>query len=337
MGSRSWLQRLTNYWFEPAAPTNLCASRVLFYSGLLVLYWSEDFRNWGSVSQAFWLPLPAFQALGLRPLSVDSLNVIQVVWRTALALSAIGLFTRVSMIVACVLGFYLLGLPHNFGHVFHFDALLVIAMVTLAFSRAGDAWSVDARRLGRPQPPPSGEYTWPIRLIWLSMAFVFLGAGLSKLRHGGIAWVASPNMAIILTRAAYHVSDADPVTTAGLWIAAHSWLSETLALTALVVELGLVAALFSVRARAVLVPAAACMLVGIRLLMGPTFGGFLIVNVFWVPWDAVLAWVGDRRGWARRNRTDAESPRGLAVSRGSRRASDGAPREYVLNRRRPAS
>jgi hypothetical protein len=337
MGSRSRLQRFVDYWFEPAAPTNLCVSRVVFYGGLLALYWSEDFRNWGSVSPAFWMPLPAFKALGLHPLSVDSINVIQWVWRVALALSAIGLLSRVSMAVACVLGFYLLGLPHNFGHVYHFDALIVIAMLTLTCSRAGDAWSVDARRLRRAQPPPSGEYTWPIRLIWLSMAFVFVAAGLSKLRHGGIAWVASPNMAIILTRAAYHVSDADPVTTAGLWIASHSWLSEMLALTALGVELGFVVALFSARARAVLVPAAAGMLVGIRVLMGPTFSGFLIVNVFWIPWDAVLSWVADRTGWTDRKRAEFESRPRLAVSHRSANATDRAPREYLLNRRRPAS
>jgi len=143
-------------------------------------------------------------------------------------------------------------------------------------------------------------------------------------------------MAIILTRAAYHMSDADPMTTAGLWIASHSWLSETLALTTLVVELGFVAALFSVRARALLVPAAACMLVGIRVLMGPTFAGFLIVNVFWVPWDAVINWVACRSVWVRRNRA-AESARGLAMSPGPETPSDRAAREYLLNGRRPAS
>ena len=53
-------------------------------------------------------------------------------------------------------------------------------------------------------------------------------------------------------------------------------------------------ALVSRTARAVLVPAAFVMLVSIRVLMGPTFGGFLVANVVWVPWDAVgarlLAW-----------------------------------------------
>jgi hypothetical protein len=36
-------------------------------------------------------------------------------------------------------------------------------------------------------------------------------------------------------------------------------------------------------------PAAAVLLITIRALMGPTFSGFLIANVFWVPWRAVGA------------------------------------------------
>ncbi len=294
MGCRSWPRRVLEYWFEPAPPTDLAVSRALFFTGLLVFYWNEDFSGWGSVSRAFWMPIPAFEALGLRPLSANALIVIQVVWRTALALSALGLFTGPSMLVAFALGFYLLGLPHNFGHVYHFDALLVIAMLTLACSRAADAWSLDSWLAGRQPPAPSGEYTWPIRAVWLSMSLVFLAAGLSKLRHGGMAWVTSPNMAIVLMRAAYHVSDADPLTTAGLWIATHPWLAGTVAGTALAIELAFASALVSIRARTLLVPAAAAMLIGIRLLLGPTFAGFLISNVFWVPWHAVgsrvLAW-----------------------------------------------
>ena len=48
-------------------------------------------------------------------------------------------------------------------------------------------------------------------------------------------------------------------------------------------------ALFSRRARVVLVPAGLVMLVGIRLLMGPTFEQFMMCYVFWVPWASVAA------------------------------------------------
>jgi len=141
--------------------------------------------------------------------------------------------------------------------------------------------------LRKGRAPWSGEYTWPIRAIWVAVSLVFFAAGLAKLRYGGLAWITSSNMSILLTRALYHVSDADPLTGAGLWIAAHPWLASAVAAAAVTTEVAFPAALISRRARIVLVPAAIGMLVAIRLLMGPTFGGFLVVNVFWVPWHAL--------------------------------------------------
>jgi len=99
------IQRITMYWFAPAPATDLAVSRVLFYGGLLAFYWTEYFSGWGAVSREFWMPMPAFDALGLRPLSTQGLAVAQTVWRIALGLSAIGLWSRVSMATAAVLGF----------------------------------------------------------------------------------------------------------------------------------------------------------------------------------------------------------------------------------------
>jgi len=307
------ISRWSDFWFTPTSPIDLGVSRFFFFGGVFAFYAREDFRAWGAVSDAFWLPMPLFTVLHLTPLSPDLLGVLQVVWRIALVLSAVGFFTRTSTIVASLLGVYLLGLPHNFGQTYHFDALLVIAMLVLACSRAGDAFSVDAWLNGDPGPERSGEYTWPIRAIWVAMSLVFFAAGLAKLRYGGLEWITSSNMSILLTRALYHVSDADPVTRAGLWIAGHPWLASAVAAAAVVTEVAFPAALFSRRARLVLVPAAVAMLVGIRLLMGPTFGGFLIANVFWVPWHAlaarVEAWVAARRHTANRAAIDSGSRR----------------------------
>jgi len=43
------------------------------------------------------------------------------------------------------------------------------------------------------------------------------------------------------------------------------------------------------------VPAALFLIIGIRSLMGPTFEQFLLINVFWVPWDRVLDWAAARK------------------------------------------
>jgi hypothetical protein len=77
-------------------------------------------------------------------------------------------------------------------------------------------------------------------------------------------------------------------------------------------------ALFSRRARRVVVPAGLMFLVGIRVLMGPTFEQFMMCYVFWVPWERVTAIVRDHahvdlrrrlaRGDADRLFTTADEP-----------------------------
>ena len=291
----SWLA----YWFEPRHPTDLGVSRLLFFGFLFIVYVREDFSEWGSVSGVFWMPIWVFERFGLPAFNTEGLAVLQFWWKVALAMSAVGLWTRLSMAASFMAGAYLLALPHNFGHTYHFDALLVFVMGVLAVSRAGDAWSIDAlvaayRSPHTDRPATSGEFTWPIRAVWVLMALVFLGAGLSKLRHAGIAWVLSDTMRTTLVKAHYSLSDADPLVSWGLVLAGWWWAPRVIAALSLTTELFFPLALVSTRARAVLVPAAAGMLISIRMLMGPTFGGFLIANVFWVPWRAIGARVRAR-------------------------------------------
>src|SRR5262245_24808936 len=111
-----------HFWFEPTPAANLGFCRVLFFGLLFLAYAGHDFSAWGSVSHQFWMPIYLFERSGLRPLDQSWLWVVETCWKTALIFSAIGLWTRVSMIVACVAGAYLFGLAHNFGHTFHFDA-----------------------------------------------------------------------------------------------------------------------------------------------------------------------------------------------------------------------
>ena len=140
-------------------------------------------------------------------------------------------------------------------------------------------------------------------------AVIFFSAGLSKLRHSGLQWVFSDHLAIVLVRHQYFVSDGEPLTSWGLAIAAYPWAPRLLAAISLATEVLYPLALFSRRARLVLVPAGIAFLVGIRLLMGPTFEPFVMCNVFWVPWTRVLAYFG----------VAAISPRGRSAGDGRSR------------------
>jgi hypothetical protein len=116
------------------------------------------------------------------------------------------------------------------------------------------------------------------------MSIIFFGAGISKLRHSGIEWVTSDNMAILLIEFNYRTS---PLTSWGLYVAQHSWLCHLLAASTIVLEVGYPLALFSRRARWVVVSGMALIQIGIILLMGPGFRRFLICYLFWIPWDRV--------------------------------------------------
>jgi hypothetical protein len=276
------------FFFEPGSAVNLGICRLLFFGSLFLWQLRHDFSPWGSYSTVFWMPIWLFQTLHLPQLSQPALWWMQGIWKASLLLSAIGLFSRPAMTVAFVLGTYLMGLPHNFGQTQHFDTLVVFASGALAVSRAGDACSIDALRRGRAPDAPLWEYTWPVRFVWLAMAAIFCAAGLSKLRHSGLDWIMSDNLALLLLRQQYHLSDGEPLTNWGIWVANHAWAARGLAAAAVVIETCYPLSLVSRRARLLLVPAGLGFLIGIRTLMGPTFEQFMMCYVFWIPWDRAL-------------------------------------------------
>ena len=310
------------YFFTPASPADLGFGRLVFCTLALIYYLPQDFSEWGTVAREFWMPGPLFSVLSLPLLPQSAIVVVQVLFKLGLAFAAAGLFTRTALAVVFACSVYLLGLPHNFGQIQHFDTLVVLVFAILALSRAGDAWSVDAwlrarpfgrlravpstveGRHGMPASADSGEYTWPIRAIWVMTAVIFFSAGFSKLRHSGLSWVFSDHLAIVLVRHQYFVSDGEPLTSWGPAIAAYSWAPRLLAAVSLGTEVLYPLALFSRWARMVLVPAGIAFLVGIRLLMGPTFEPFVICSAFWVPWGRLL----ERWGAARAPRPAARQP-----------------------------
>jgi hypothetical protein len=317
------------FWYEPVSPLNLGLCRVLFFGAFFLFYLPQDFSVWAGVSHSFWMPIDLFRILHLSVFPAGTLAAMQTIWKISLALSCVGLLTRASTVSSFLLGTYLLGLPHNFGKIHHFDALVVIVLGIMAVSRCGDACSIDrmfGRRRHRRNPSgerlqASGEYTWPVRAVWLMFALIFFAAGASKLRHSGLEWIFSDNMAIILIGASYHLNSADPLVSWGPDLARYAWLSRMLAAVAMVLELSYPLALFSRRARWIIVPGVFLMQVGIRVLLGPPFYQFLICNLFWVPWDRVGAALAH-------GIRESSSPRGHSTAhKGARPEPDGANRQ----------
>ena len=287
------------FWFAPAPASTLGACRLLFFGSLFLWQWHHDFSAWGRFSSVLWMPVWLFDVAHIPALPPAAIAAMQSVWKASLLLSAVGLFTRPAMVLAFALGAYLMGLPHNFGQTQHFDTLVVFASGALALSRAGDGCSIDgliaaARGRSLSPPPDDGEYRWPIRFVWVAMALIFCAAGVSKLRHSGLEWIFSDNLAWLLQRQQYHISDGEPLTRWGLVVAQHPAFARGLAFLSVSIEVLFPLTLFSRRARYVLAPAGLGMLLGIRTLMGPTFEQFMMCYVFWVPWASVAATLRER-------------------------------------------
>ena len=285
------LERWRRWWFEPELPDTLAICRLLFFGLLFAYYLPVSQAGWGSVPVSFRNPIWLFERLHLPILSENALTVLSVVWKASLFFACIGLLTRLTTTVAFFLGFYLIGVPYNFSKTDHMTALLVWTMGILALSRCGDAWSVDAlwrrRRSGASPLPPSGEYRWPVRAVWVTMATVFFAAAMAKAIQGGPAWVFSEHMEISLVQRHYDIIGV-PSVKWGLWVAQHPWAARSMAAGSVLLELAAPLALFSRRLRRVLPWMLLAMQVGIGVLVDVWFTRFMIVYVFWVPWDKLL-------------------------------------------------
>jgi predicted DCC family thiol-disulfide oxidoreductase YuxK len=294
------LIRLWNrFWFESAPAADLAVARLVFFGGLAAFYAPHHFAGWADVTPALWEPIWLFDRFHIPVLPYAVIRILEVTWKLSLFMACIGLLTPVSIFTSAVLGTYLLGLPHNFGQTYHFDAVLVLAFWILAFSRAGDAWSVDAlvraaRRSDDRRPAASPEYRWPVQLVLVALSFVFFAAGVAKISRAGLEWITSDHMALLLRRVQYHISDADPLVNWGVLVASVPAASSLMAFTTVFVETAYPLALFSRRLRVPMVVAGIALILGIRLLMGPTFEHFLLINAFWVPWVRVGAWIRQR-------------------------------------------
>ncbi|MBV8782051.1 MAG: hypothetical protein JO353_11695 [Phycisphaerae bacterium] len=275
---------IDHFFFRPADARALGICRFLFIALLLVQYGGVDYGAYGNFPASFRNPIWLFQLLHVPFVSVRTMGALGVIFKLSLLAVAVGFLTRSSAWIAAIVGSYVLAIPNNFGRAGHGDDVVVILLWVFAIARSGDAFSVDS--LHKVPPDPSGEYRWPIRMVWVLMSMVYLAAGVTKLRISGLHWAFSDNMAYTLR--AHEVNNSQPLLHVGVIIAKHAWLVRSLAASTLVIETFFWLALFNKWARRVLVPAMFLGHVFIALVMGVMFSQFMFTYVFWLPWERLL-------------------------------------------------
>ena len=278
--------RLESFFFRPSSVYPLAVCRLIFFGWLFLWYLRFDFTAIAYYPPEIWRPLHLLRWLRLDFIPSESaLATVQLIWKGSLFLACIGLLSRLSAGVACALGAYLLVLTHSFYKINHSDGLLVLAMLVLAFSRAGDALSIDAllRRRNASPPAASGEYTWPFQAIRLAWVCLFFGSGISKLLVGGLDWMFTNNLYNIVV---YCALTRDPLLDLNIhWPLFYN----ALAVATVTFEILAPLALLGGRIGGLIVLTLLGMQIGIRLTMGDNFTQFMALYLFWLPWTALAA------------------------------------------------
>ncbi len=302
-----WVRiRSEQLFFSGGSARELGIHRVLFFAAVLAYSFTMDPPAWASVSSAFWFPTFFFSFFASPVASAATLASMIWIWRAALLMSMLGLFTRFGSVLAFVLGAYLIGLPHNFGKVNHNDAILVVGMAIFAFSRGGDGWSLDSLRgaASRDRAPAadelecSGEYSWPLRLCRLMVTFVVFAAGVAKLRHAGLAWIFSDNIYYTILQ---HHYMREPYMDIGLLFTSYPWMCKAIAAFTVVVELSApLLVVLQGNWRLIHLALVVGMMLGFGLTLGVLFEHYIaMLLIFFLPWPALGAWLGRRASVSR--------------------------------------
>jgi len=268
-------------WFSPGDARTLAAVRIVVAGHALWILLSRDLSALAGLPAPFWNGVTAaararFMIAPGHPALEGLLGGTTVV---ALVAAVLGLWPRVSCLVAGLLLYHLAPLetiiltPSPYVKGF---TVAVPALVVLSFVPCADAWSV--RRAGAALAD-AWEYRWPVQLVRLFVAQIYIFSGWAKLVQVGLNWVAADNVRAWL----YLLNQRDQIVvynTVGPWLAERPTLCLLVGVFTLVLELSFALTLFWGPARRVLPVVAATWHAGILFAMNIAFPYVPLLLVF---------------------------------------------------------
>lgn len=307
------------FWFRPAEPYALAVGRmVIAYAVLMFLLGSRwagtPVPNWSALGSlnfksryatyaendvSLYFPVSYLELLGVPPPTQTALTLAFAAAFFGAWMLAFGLASRTAASVTAVSMLYLLAMVNSWGKVNHGYHVLGLVLVVLAFSRCGDAWSLDSL-LRRRSPKlravsiaeQAWEYRWPITAMQMSWALMFFFAGWNKLMTSGLEWAFSENMRNTLVYQNYLVRDWETASWPVRMAVEidHSWLWYALGTGALATELFFVGIVFVWRwkwVRRAFLLAGGGLVLGLDVLMQLPNPSLLVLLILFVDWNGI--------------------------------------------------
>lgn len=221
-------------------------------------------------------------------LTPTSMSAFQWLFAAALLAATAGALTPVSTKAAAVLFLFYQGLLRSFTHFNHDEMPAAYILCVLAFTPCGDAFSLDSVRGRRPAPKGgSWVYGYPILLARLLLAWSYFTSALIKLRVAGLDYLSADNLpALAVSHSLDNMHDTQ--FRAGLWLPAYREYTTPFVALAVLWELLFPLAVWSSRARAVILAAGVLFHLGTLVFMNIFFPYHLAMYLVFVDWPRAV-------------------------------------------------
>ena len=268
---RGVVQRVHAFWSAPEAAGNLAIARILVALHSLWILLSRDYAAMADVPGIFWRH--ASEASRLRYLIVPGAGDIDALLQGIAAMALIAAIVGVAPRVACFLAGVLL------YHLAPYETLIwqaapdargltlaPIALLVLAASPSGDAFSLWPRRKRRSPAELSAHYGWALRLVQMQVVAIYFFSAIGKVQRTGLDWGSAERMQLWLL---WFNQDAESVVfgSLGPWMAQFAWLCGAIGVATVLFEWLSPLAITWRRSRTLFVVLALCFHVGTLLTM----------------------------------------------------------------------
>lgn len=224
--------------FAPTTARQLVRARVALAALLGLRIALSPFPALAGQPAALFRPVSFLQVLDAMP-SRPVIAGLQVAGAGAAGLVLARRWPRAAFAVAWLVLLVLAGLRSSLGKILHNDVLLLIGAFPLLFAPPVAESDLDR--------PARARYGWPLSVGLAAVSLSYFLAGVAKLRHSGLAWVASDNMGYVMAAAGHSGKPAWPEVA--IWVSQQPWLTRAIAAGILGLELAFPVALLWPRTR----------------------------------------------------------------------------------------
>jgi hypothetical protein len=274
------------FWFAPDAARNLAIARVLAAGTALWVLLSRERAAVSGIGTPFWAavePSTRWRFL-LFPGHAGLERALVIVTAILLCGALFGIGARACAFAAGLLLYHIAPLESIIWTAS--PVARGLTLPTLALLVCGMTPSADATVFGRGPSERSWRYGWPLRLLQLWLAGVYVISALGKLRVSGLAWTSASNLSHW-----FRLATQNPLvavhTLLGTWMAAHPLLTGAAGIGTLAFEWGMILAVVSKPWRPWLAGAALLFHLGIYLTMNITLNSWPLLLVFF-DWDPAV-------------------------------------------------